>query len=99
MPKGGDMAAQPSRKFPGTTRRVLLSSLSVLIVCGASALGQESLSTIRGTVTDVSGAVVPGVEVTAREVLTNITARTVITDDQGNYEMPGLKAGKYQVAA
>lgn len=71
--------------------------LSVVFV--ASVLGQEGLSTLRGTVTDASGAVVPGVEVTAREVLTNITARTAKTDAQGNYEMPGLKAGQYQVTA
>jgi hypothetical protein len=73
--------------------------LSVLIAFSSWALGQESLSTLRGTVTDRSGAVVPGVEVTAREVLTNIMARTVITDEQGNYEMPGLKASRYQVTA
>ena len=40
-----------------------------------------------------------GVAVAAREVSTNITDRTVTTDAQGNYEMPGLKAGKYQVTA
>ena len=61
--------------------------------------GQEGLSTLRGTATDSSGAVVPGVELVAREVLTNITVRTGKTDAQGNYEMPGLKAGKYQLTA
>src|SRR6266496_1716239 len=68
-------------------------------VFAVSALGQEGLSTLRGTLTDTSGAVIPGVEVIAREVLTNVTARTVKTDGQGNYEMPGLKAGTYQVTA
>ena len=84
--------------FRGSVRRTLyLSVLSV--VFSFSGLGQEGLSTLRGTVTDTSGAVVAGVEVVAREVLTNITARTAKTDAQGNYEMPGLKAGKYQVRA
>jgi hypothetical protein len=69
------------------------------VVFLAAAFGQEGLSTLRGTVTDTSGAVVPGVEVVAREVLTNVTARTAKTDAQGNYEMPGLKAGKYQLTA
>ena len=61
--------------------------------------GQEGLSTLRGTATDASGAVVPGVTVTAREVQTNVVARTVTTDAQGNYEMPALKSGTYQVTA
>src|SRR2546422_2626849 len=61
--------------------------------------GQEGLSTLRGTVSDTTGAVVPGATVTAREVLTNITARTATTDAQGNYEMPGLKTANYQVTA
>ncbi len=65
----------------------------------ASAFGQEGLSTLRGTVTDSSGAVVPNVEVVAREVLTNFTARTVKTDEQGNFEMPGVKGGTYQITA
>ena len=40
-----------------------------------------------------------GVSVSAREVSTNITVRTVTSDSEGNYEMPGLKAGTYQVTA
>ena len=32
-------------------------------------------------------------------MLTNILARTTKTDAQGNYEMPGLKPGEYQVTA
>src|SRR5947207_4561636 len=81
-----------------SARRTLRFSAASIVFL-ASALGQEGLSTLRGTVTDSSGAVVPGVEMAAREVLTNIVARTVKTDGQGNYEMPGLKAGTYQVTA
>ncbi|PYT27439.1 MAG: hypothetical protein DMG58_20385, partial [Acidobacteria bacterium] len=62
-------------------------------------MGQEGLSTLRGTVTDKSGAVVAGVSISAREVSTNIVARTVTTNAEGSYEMPGLKTGTYQVTA
>ena len=84
--------------FRGGVRRVLYVILSSLVF-SAPVPGQGGLSTLRGTVTDANGAVVPGVEVAVRQVLTNITARTVITDAQGNYEMPGLKAGTYQITA
>ena len=61
--------------------------------------GQETLSTLRGAATDVSGAVAPGVAITVEEVSTNIVARKVSTDSQGNYEIPGLKEGVYRLAA
>src|SRR6059036_919263 len=75
-----------------------LSLLSLLLLCSPLS-AQQGLSTLRGTVTDKSAAIVVGVSVSARQVSTNITERTVTTDAQGNYEMPGLKAGTYQVTA
>jgi len=71
--------------------------MSVLIA--TSLVGQEGLSSLRGTISDKSGAVVAGAAVSAREVLTNIVARSVTSDSQGNFEMPGLKTGSYQVTA
>ncbi len=73
--------------------------LSLILTFSIITFGQEGLSTLRGTATDTSGAVVPGVSVVAREILTNIVVRTVVTDAQGNYEMPALKSGTYQVTA
>src|SRR2546422_8601635 len=70
----------------------------LLLLC-SPVWGQQGLSTLRGTVTDKTGAIVLGVGVSAREVSTNITVRTVTSDSEGNYEMPGLKAGTYQVTA
>jgi hypothetical protein len=69
------------------------------LIFSAALLGQESLSTLRGTVTDASGAVVAGAQITATEVATNIRARAATSDSQGNYEMPGLKQGLYRVTA
>src|SRR5437867_9849023 len=65
----------------------------------ATLAGQESLSTLRGTVTDTSGATVSGAQITATEVATNIKARVATSDSQGNYEMPGLKQGDYRLTA
>ena len=72
-------------RWPWTTVRFLLPVL--LLLLPAASRGQEGLSTLRGTVTDPSGGVMPGVEVTVEEVATGITLRKVITDNQGNYEV------------
>ncbi|HEV2494013.1 MAG TPA: TonB-dependent receptor [Terriglobia bacterium] len=67
------------------------------LVCSAPLPGQGGLSTLRGTVTDPSGAVVPQAKVTVEEVGTGITARSVTTDAQGNYEVPALKEATYRL--
>src|SRR5258708_18933045 len=75
------------------------SAMLGALLFSLSAPGQESLSTLRGTATDSSGAVIPGVAVTVREISTNIVARKILTDEQGNYEIPGLKQGTYRLTA
>jgi carboxypeptidase family protein len=73
-----------------------LASL-VLLICGARVYGQGTdLGTIRGTVTDSSGAAVPNAAVTITDALTN-TARQTQTNSQGHYEMFGLRPGTYRV--
>src|SRR5947207_6119474 len=69
------------------------------LLFSASLYGQETLSTLRGTAADSSGAVVPGVSITVVETLTNAETRKVNTDSQGNYEIPGLKQGTYRLTA
>ena len=70
---------------------------SCLCFC-ISLSGQETLSTLRGTATDATGAVVAGVAVTVEEVSTGIVVRKIVTDNQGNYEIPGLKEGTYRLS-
>ncbi len=57
---------------------------------------QVNISTIRGTVFDSTRAVVPGAEVTATENNTNLERKTV-SDDNGNYELAGVRPGLYRV--
>lgn len=75
-----------------------LTSL-VFLICGVGFVhGQGTdLGTIRGTVTDSSGAAIPNAAVTVTDALTN-TARQTQTNSQGQYEMFGLKPGTYTVA-
>jgi hypothetical protein len=72
--------------------------LALLFCAAGVAFGQGTdLGTIRGTVTDSTGGVIPGATVTVTDALTN-TARETRTNSQGNYEVFGLKPGAYRVA-
>src|SRR5262249_7819708 len=88
-----------------TSRRIRMPALArphrlLLGLCLMSGLvcGQ-TLSTIRGTATDATGAVVVGVRVSVREIRTNVKVRTVATDSNGNYEVPDLVTGLYEIRA
>jgi hypothetical protein len=61
-------------------------------------IAQTGNSTLVGTVTDTSGAVIPGVSVTLVHPDTNVS-RSVMTNDAGNYEFPFLAPGRYIVRA
>lgn len=60
------------------------------------ALGQDA--TIVGTVTDPSGSVVPNVAITLVNSETS-TTRTSTTNDAGQYVVPGLNVGHYNISA
>jgi outer membrane receptor protein involved in Fe transport len=86
-------------------RRCVLSSLFVaglaLILVAPAALHAQSLAAggaIEGTVTDESGAVLPGVNVTIRNTGTGIVRETQ-TDAAGVYRAPLLPVGNYEVTA
>ncbi len=71
--------------------------LTVLILmAGQSAWSQANRGSITGTVTDPSGALVAGVEVTATNKGTNVPAKTVSNGD-GIYVIPNLFPGQYSV--
>src|SRR5204862_5104414 len=53
---------------------------------------------ISGTVKDQSGAVLPGVEVTATQTETSISRMTV-TNETGSYVLPNLPLGPYRLEA
>jgi len=72
----------------------LLFFFLLLLTAGLSA--QSNRATITGTVTDTTGASVPGVEVTATNTGTNVPAKTVSSQD-GIYVIPNLFPGLYSV--
>jgi hypothetical protein len=66
------------------------------IALPARAQQSVDLASISGRVTDPSGAVVRGAEITARQTATNI-ANTVTSDEEGRFRLPYLRVGPYEV--
>src|SRR5262245_30350840 len=62
------------------------------------ASAQTATATISGLIQDPSGAVLPGVNVSARSSETGRT-RTTVTDETGRYSIVNLEPGEYQVRA
>jgi len=70
-----------------------LTCLSIQHLCG-----QAATATITGTVTDTSGAAVPGATVNAKNNGTGLT-RSTMSDAQGRYNLPDLAIGDYDLQA
>jgi len=78
----------------------------VLVLCGAfitcalttATLWAQATAQISGAVKDQSGAVLPGVEVTATQTETGISRNTV-TNETGSYVLSNLAVGPYRLEA
>jgi Carboxypeptidase regulatory-like domain len=75
----------------------LLLAIGAIVVLAGPASAQQS-GQISGIVTDGTGAVVPGVTVTAIEVSTGFRSTTV-TAEGGQYRFPSLRPTQYEVTA
>jgi len=77
---------------------------AIAVLCAAMGLlclplrAQVTTADILGAVTDASGAVLPGVRVTAENLDTSAT-RSAVSDSTGNYLIPLLPPGPYSVKA
>jgi hypothetical protein len=79
------------------TRLVVIAG-AVVLGSAATAYAQLDRGTISGTIKDQSGAVIPGVTVTATSRQT-AEARSTVTNETGFYTLPNLPPGRYDVAA
>lgn len=77
-------------------RGVLL--LVAFLALGLAVSAQEFRATINGTVTDPTGAVVPGVTIEIRNLATNAVITTQ-TNEAGIYVAPFVPPGRYTVVA
>ena len=81
-------------------KRLQITLVTVLVtsVVASTALFAQINAVVGGTVADASGALIPGVEVSARNVATGIVT-TRITNESGNYDFASLQPGSYTVSA
>jgi hypothetical protein len=81
-------------------RKWTLTWFCFLVLClsGTAAMGQTVTGSVRGIVSDPSGAQMPGAKVTITNTSTGVTGQTV-TDKSGLYDFEFLVLGKYTVAA
>ena len=87
-------AANWDRMAAMSRRLVLLAVLWALVAPFAS--GQETTASVTGTVMDQTGAVLPGVTVTARNTGTG-WSKQVTTTATGRYTVPFLPVGDYEI--
>ena len=74
----------------------LRHSILLILFTTTLASAQTFRGTILGTVTDPNGAVVAGAKVTAKNTSTGLE-RSTTTDEAGNYTIPELPIGPYEV--
>src|ERR1700693_160441 len=82
-----------ARNWINHMNRTSITTLLLGIFLCAIAWGQAS-STINGSVTDPSGAVVPGATITLTEVETSL-ARTTVSNADGLYVLSSLRPTSY----
>jgi hypothetical protein len=75
-----------------------LRLLFCLFLASVPAFAQSDRGTLTGTVSDTTGAVIPGVSIVATSTETSARYETVSTET-GNYTLPQLPAGVYQLTA
>jgi hypothetical protein len=95
-------------RFPGLLKNATAVSfrrlapatlLAPALLCGAMGYTQSTTSArLSGSVTDPSGAAIPHIKVTAKNIGTDL-AVTVESDAAGNYAFNSLPVGQYQVTA
>src|SRR5262245_50160644 len=78
--------------------RVATTVLVSVLLLSAHLFSQSSNATVSGTLEDPTGAVVPGVTVTATNIATGVVA-SVQSNSAGAYNFASLQPGLYKISA
>src|SRR5260370_4388483 len=85
-----------NRPWPVTALRPLLVAAVSWCMAVPGLAQSTNSSDLRGTVTDSSGAVIPGAKVTIVNTETGVTTE-LTTNDAGIYDAVSIRPGKYRV--
>ncbi len=91
----------PDNTTGRATQKIAIAALALAVLMSFGAditFGQANSSSIVGTVTDESGAAIPGASVTVTNTGTQ-NKRAVETNERGDYSVTALDIGMYEVAA
>ncbi|PYS52695.1 MAG: hypothetical protein DMG13_15230 [Acidobacteria bacterium] len=80
------------------TKLVIAIGTALCLLSPICAFAQTSNATLGGTVSDATGALIPGVTVTATNIGTGIVT-TVLSNEAGAYQFASLQTGSYKVTA
>jgi hypothetical protein len=86
-----------NRLWSSMSSGVIALLLVATLLTGRTTQAQGTTGSITGTVSDASGAAVPGATVTITQTSTN-DVHTATTSDSGFYTVPQLPPGKYRVS-
>jgi len=78
--------------------RLFFLSTGIALAMAPTAWAENSMATVRGRVSDEQGSSVEGASITARSPETN-ASRTVVAGSSGQYFIPNLPAGTYELRA
>jgi len=99
------LGSEEERSFRGRTSPAREEAIAmstrrlgaILLLMALSCFAQLNRGTITGTVTDTTGALIPQVRVIVTNTATNVNFETTTTE-AGQYTVPSLPPGPYQVA-
>ena len=78
-------------------RFAALLAVCLLLACAPSLMAQGTTADVVGTVTDTSGGVLPGANVTIKNLGTNVS-RSITTSGTGTYAFSLLPVGSYSIS-
>src|SRR5262249_47740341 len=77
-------------------RESMIDSFAFLLLSSSAVRGQYTTASLAGTVSDASGALVPGSTVTVKNVGTGLV-KSVLTTENGSFLLAALPVGEYRL--
>jgi hypothetical protein len=90
--------SSPFLRRAGMSALVALTLIAIVGLAPASVFAQTQGGGLTGQVSDEQGAMLPGVTITAADPSTG-TTRVAVTESDGTFRFPTLRAGDYEVTA